>query len=113
MTAYEYTATDENGNKVSGIYDGIDNVAALRRDLAKMGDTLLKAKHKKSGVSKRARITPDEIVTFTYKLAEMCSAGLPIIRCLETLEEQTNNRSFRRLLSEIRQSVTTGSSLRS
>ncbi|HCO94113.1 MAG TPA: hypothetical protein DIU00_09210 [Phycisphaerales bacterium] len=112
MAAYEYTATDQNGNKISGIYDGIDSVAALRRDLAKMGDTLLKARRKKSGVSKYVRITPDEIVTFTYKLAEMCSAGLPIIRCLETLEEQTRNRSFRRLLSEIRQSVATGSSLR-
>ena len=112
MAAYEYTATDRNGNKISGIYDGIDSVAALRRDLAKMGDTLLKARRKKSGVSKHARITPDEIVTFTYKLAEMCSAGLPIIRCLETLEEQIPNRSFSFILSDIRQSVATGSSLR-
>jgi len=112
MAAYEYTATDQNGNKISGIYDGIDSVAALRRDLAKMGDTLLKARRKKSSVSKHGRITQDEIVTFTYKLAEMCSAGLPIIRCLETLEEQTQNRSFRRILSDIRQSVATGSSLR-
>jgi type IV pilus assembly protein PilC len=112
MAAYEYTATDQNGNKISGIYDGIDSVAALRRDLAKMGDTLLKARRKKTTVSKRARIKPDEIVTFTYKLAEMCSAGLPIIRCIETLEEQTPNRSFTRILSDIRQSVATGSSLR-
>ena len=98
MAAYEYTATDENGNKFSGIYDGIDNIPALRRDLAKMGDTLLTARRKKSDALKRARISQDEIVTFTYKLAEMCSAGLPIIRCLKTLEEQTENRSFRGLI---------------
>ena len=112
MAAYEYTATDQNGNKISGIYEGIDSVAALRRDLAKMGDTLLKARRRKSAVLKCGRITSDEIVTFTYKLAEMCSAGLPVIRCLETLEEQTPNRSFTRILSDIRQSVATGSSLR-
>jgi len=111
MAAYEYTATDENGNKFSGIYDGIDNIPALRRDLAKMGDTLLTARRKKSDALKRARISQDEIVTFTYKLAEMCSAGMPIIRCLKTLEEQTENRSFRSLISDIRQNVATGSSL--
>ena len=112
MAAYEYTATDEYGNKFSDIYDGIDNIPALRRDLAKMGDTLLTARCKKSDALKRVRIAQDEIVTFTYKLAEMCSAGLPIIRCLKTLEEQTENSSFRSLISDIRQRVATGSSLR-
>ena len=77
MAAYEYTATDQNGNKISGIYDGIDNVAALRRDLAKMGDTLLKARRKKSGVSKHGRITQDEIVTFTYKLGGTADNQMP------------------------------------
>ena len=112
MAAYEYIATDENGNRFSGVYDGIDSVAALRRDLAKMGDTLLTARRKKFDALKRARIAQNEIVTFTYKLAEMCSAGLPIIRCLKTLEEQTENRSFRGLISDIRHNVATGSSLR-
>ncbi len=112
MAAYEYTATDENGNKFSGVYDGINSVTALRRDLAKMGDTLLTARRKKSDDLKRVRISQDEIVTFTYKLAEMCSAGLLINRCLETLEEQTENRSFRGLISDIRQSIANGSTLR-
>ena len=112
MAAYEYTATDENGNQFSGVYDGIDSVSALRRDLAKVGDTLLTARRKKSDALKHARIAQDEIVTFTYKLAEMCSAGLLISRSLETLEEQTENRSFRGIISDIRQSIATGSSLR-
>jgi len=111
MAAYEYTATDENGNKFSGVYDEIDSVSALRRDLAKMGDTLLKARCRKSDALKHVRISQNEIVTFTYKLAEMSSAGLPIIRCLKTLEEQIENRLFRGLISDIRQSVSTGSSL--
>jgi len=112
MAAYEYIATDENGNQFSGVYDEIDSVSALRRDLAKMGDTLLTARRKKSDALKHVRISQNEIVTFTYKLAEMSSAGLPIIRCLRTLEEQTGNRAFRGLISDIRQSVATGTSLR-
>jgi len=112
MAVYEYIATDENGNKFSGIYDNVDSVAALRKDLAKMGDRLLKAKRKKSKASNRARIPQDEIVTFTYKLAEMCSAGLSIIKSLETLEKQTENHSFKYIISDIRQSVATGSTLK-
>ena len=59
MAVYEYTAKDINGNKFSGVCNDIDNVAVLRNDLAKMGDTLLKAKRRKSNSSKRARITQD------------------------------------------------------
>ena len=112
MAVYEYIAADANGHKFSGVYDDIDSVATLRKDLAKMGDTLLKAKRRKSKARKSLRIAQNEIVTFTYKLAGMCSAGLSIIRCLETLEEQTANHSFRYVLSDIRQSVATGSTLR-
>ena len=112
MAVYEYIATDENGNKFSGIYDNIDSVAVLREELAKMGDKLLKAKRKKSKTLTRGRITQDEIVTFTYKLAEMCSAGLSIIKSLETLEKQTENHSFKYIISNVKQSVLTGSTLK-
>lgn len=112
MAVYEYIAKDEKGNKFSGICDDIDNIAVLRNDLAKMGDTLLKAKRKKSEASKRARITQDEIVTFTFKLAGMCSAGLSLTGCLETLEEQSLNHSFKQILSDIRRSISAGATLK-
>jgi len=112
MAVYEYVAKDENGNKFSGVCGDIDNIAVLRSDLAKMGDTLLKAKRKKSNALKRARITQDEIVTFTFKLAGMCSAGLSLTGCLETLEEQTLNQSFKQVLSDIRRSISAGAMLK-
>jgi type IV pilus assembly protein PilC len=42
----------------------------------------------------------------------MCSAGLSIIRCLEVLEEQTENPVLKYIISDIRQNVETGSSLK-
>lgn len=112
MAVYEYTAQDANGNKFSGIYDDADSIATLRRELAKMGDTLLKAKRKKTLRGKRPKIAQDEIVTFAYEFAGMCSAGLSIISSLETLQEQTENQSFKHVLSDVRQSVATGSTLK-
>jgi type IV pilus assembly protein PilC len=110
MAVYEYTAKDETGKKFSGTYDDIDNIAMLREELAKMGYVLVKT-HRKKPARKRKRIKQLEVVTFTYKFAGMYSAGLSIIKCLETLEEQTENQAFKYIIADIRQSIETGSCL--
>ena len=111
MAVYEYTAVDERGNEFSSTYSNINNVAVLREELAKMGDTLLEARRKKTRIARR-KITQNEIVAFAYKFAGMSSAGLSIIRSLETLEEQSRNQAFKDVFSDIRQSIATGSTLK-
>jgi len=112
MAVYEYTATAQTGDKVSGTYDDVENVAALREELAKMGYVLVKARRAKASARKRKRIKRSEVVAFAYQFAGMYSAGLSILRCLETLEEQAENQAFKNVLTDIRQNVATGSSLR-
>jgi type IV pilus assembly protein PilC len=112
MAVYEYTAVDQNRNTFSGIYTDIDGVRNLRKELAKMGYTLLKVRRKKSQVQKQTRISRAEVVAFTYEFAGMCSAGISIARSLETLQQQTNNPSFRYIISDIKQSIERGSSLK-
>jgi type IV pilus assembly protein PilC len=111
MAVYEYTAKDETGNTFSGTYNDVENVAGLREELTKMGYALVKAHRKKKPARKRKKVKQLEVVTFAYKLAGMYSAGLSIIRCLETLEEQTENQAFKYIIADIRQSIETGSSL--
>jgi type IV pilus assembly protein PilC len=77
-----------------------------------MGYTLLKVRRKKSQVQKQTRISRAEVVAFTYEFAGMCSAGISIARSLETLQQQTNNPSFRYIISDIKQSIERGSSLK-
>jgi len=113
MPVFEYTAMDSQGNRFSGVCDDIAGVAMLREDLGRMGDTLLKAKRRKAQTTKRARITQQEIATFAYKFAGMSSAGLSIVRCLETLEQQTQNRAFRNVIADLRRSIATGTTLKS
>ena len=112
MAVYEYTAKDEDGNKFFGTYNDVDSVAVLRGELAKMGETLLKAKRKKTEGGKRVKIKQDEVVAFIYKFSGMYSAGLSITRCLETIEEQTENQSFKYILTDIIQSIETGTTLK-
>ncbi len=112
MPAYNYTAKDENGNLFSGTYDDIQSVAMLRQELSKMGDRLVKATRLRSARRKKTKIKQSEIVTFSYKFAGMCSAGLSITRCLETFEEQTDNNDFKHVLADVRESIETGSTLK-
>lgn len=112
MTVYKYTAKDEQGSIYHATHDSIASVAALRSELAKMGETLINAKKIKAETSKFAKINQADIVAFVYKLAGMSSAGLSIIASLESLEQQTENSSLQQVISDIRQSIQTGSSLK-
>jgi type IV pilus assembly protein PilC len=112
MAIYEYTATDQNQNAFSSIYTDIDGVRSLREELAKMGYKLLKARRKTSLAGKQARIRQAEVVTFTYRFAGMCSAGVSITQCLKTLEEQADKPAFRYVISDIRRSIERGSTLK-
>jgi type IV pilus assembly protein PilC len=112
MAVYQYVAKDGTGRKFSGIYTDIDNVIGLREELGKIGYILVKARRKKSSAAKRKRIKRSEVATFAYKFAEMYSAGLSILSCLEALEEQTENQAFKYVIADIKQSIQTGSSLK-
>jgi type IV pilus assembly protein PilC len=111
MTVYDYTAKDENGEKLISTSDDVDSVAVLRQELDKMGYVLVKARRHKKTTPKRRKIKQSEIVTFIYKFSEMYSAGLSITRSLEVLEEQSNNPAFGSIITEIRQNIENGSSL--
>jgi len=112
MAVYEYTAKDEAGNKFSDTSSDINNVVVLREELAKMNYVLVKARRAKVPAKKRKKIKQSQVVAFAYEFAGMYSAGLSILTCLQTLEEQTENRAFREVIADIRGKVETGSSLK-
>lgn len=47
------------------------------------------------------KVSIDDIVVFTERFSAMISAGLPIIRCLDTLAEQTENPALKKVIREI------------
>jgi type IV pilus assembly protein PilC len=112
MAVFQYVAKDGTGRKFSGIYTDIDDVVGLREELAKVGYVLLKARRRKSSTVRRRRIKRSEVTTFAYKFAGMYSAGLSIVDCLQTLEEQTENQAFKSVIADIKQSIQIGSSLK-
>jgi type IV pilus assembly protein PilC len=115
MAVYTYLAKDEKGGMFTGTYTDVDSASTLRSELDKMGYVLVKARRGKQDVKGRrigGRVKQSEVATFAYKFAGMYTAGLPILRCLETLEQQADNPAFKSILADIRENVGTGSSLK-
>jgi type IV pilus assembly protein PilC len=111
MATYEYTARDEAGHVFSGNYDDISSIDSLRNELTKIGYHLLRAKKKRKFNSRSLKIKQTDITAFAFKFAGMCTAGLSIILCLETLEKQTENQSLKHIISEVKKNVEIGLSL--
>jgi len=55
------------------------------------------------------KVTDRDIVVFTRQFATMIDAGLPLVQCLEILASQQDNKTLKKTLTEIRQSVEGGS----
>jgi len=56
-------------------------------------------------------ISSKEIAVFTRQFSVMIDAGLPLVQCLEILGSQQENRSFQKILFDVRQSVESGTTL--
>jgi type IV pilus assembly protein PilC len=89
MAAFEYSAKDENGGNVRGVIDAVD-AGEVARLLSRQRLYLLEAKPAKvAGSASSARpIKPNDLIEFTAYLRMLMQAGLPLIRCLEVLEEE-------------------------
>jgi len=114
MSVYSYIAKDAQGNQFAGTYCDVETVSALREELSKIGYTLVQAK-KAGGASAPGwfrRIPEKDVVAFAYQLAGMYSAGLTVLQCLRNIEDQTTRPALRAVVSDIRQGIETGSSLK-
>jgi general secretion pathway protein F len=57
------------------------------------------------------RVRPQEVAVFTRQLATLLKAGIPLAESLGALSEQSDNKKFEVVLTEIRQKVNEGGAL--
>ena len=55
------------------------------------------------------KITTKDLVVFTRTFATMIDAGLPLVQCLDILSRQQENKTFKKILTEVKESVESGS----
>ena len=67
---------------------------------------------KLTGFGKRQKkITDRDIIIFTRQFASMYNAGIPIVQGLDIMTKQTENRSLREVVSQVKSDVESGTTL--
>lgn len=69
------------------------------------------ARGRASGVRSRGRVRGRDITVFTRQLAGLLRAGVPILRALTTIQQQTENAAFQSVILEISGAVRDGRTL--
>lgn len=112
MPEFKWVGKDQNGKEVRGVMTA-DNADLVRLQLRRQKITPIKVKTRLKDVQivipgLGYRISDRDLVVFTRTFATMVDAGLPLVQCLEILSQQTENPVFAKAISEIRQSVESG-----
>jgi type IV pilus assembly protein PilC len=112
---YAYKVRDRGGNLISGTLVA-DNEGLVLQRLREQGLTPLEVG--KQGRSLNIELTKKkvklkELSVFSRQFATMVNSGLPILRALSILANQTNNAELARVLSECRADIEQGASLSS
>lgn len=112
MPEFLYKAQNTQGNVFQGSLEAKDKAEAesmlLRRRLV---ITSLKKKPTEIKIKIGSGISHADIARFTRMFSSMSSAGLPMLQCLNILEEQCENPELKSVIHKITQSINGGSSL--
>jgi type IV pilus assembly protein PilC len=112
---YEYKVRDRTGNLVSGQLIG-DSEGLVMTKLREMGMTPIEVKRANAGLKMEINLRPGhvklkDLAVFSRQFATMVNSGLPILRALSILSDQTANKELQKVLVQVRLDVEQGASL--
>jgi type II secretory pathway component PulF len=115
MPSYIYKAKDGPGKTVQRELVAESESSAVAR-IEAMGLIPIWVRPKGRGHQATSRpsqrgIRPSDVSVFTRQLASMLRSGVPILRALNTIGEQTENRRLQAVISDIESSIRDGSML--
>lgn len=112
MPVFEYKGKTVTGSPVEGELKAKDR-AELERILRRNKVLVDKISRKPSQINIKfgSGIKKVHISRFTRQFATMIGAGLPMVQCLDILSKQMDSQEFRRIITEIKDSVSSGSTL--
>jgi type IV pilus assembly protein PilC len=91
---------------------------STRSEPAKKGSSVKAAQAlaKQKALEKKAKtykLPLGELALFTQQIASLLSAGLPLVQCLEALQDQTEDPCFRIVIRDVRADISQGNSFSS
>ena len=114
--SYAYTVRDRTGREITGSLEA-ENVDVLSGKLRQMGYFVVSIEEAKGSMAKKelhifgAKVKIEDITIFTRQFATMINAGLPLIKCLSVLTQQTESKTLADVIVDCQKDVEAGRSL--
>lgn len=118
MAKFLYIATNDENKSINGTIDANDRAAVISA-LTKQGLHPISVKEQTvkstsvnfGGLFKGGKVKSDDLVMFTRQLSAMVSAGVPLLRALNSLAEHTESEGLKKVLGGIISEVQAGAPL--
>src|SRR5690349_22888005 len=117
---YEYKVRDKGGSMKTGKLDA-ESPSQVAAKLKQMGYAPVSITQANAGMQKeikipgfgKPKIKLKDLAVFSRQFATMINSGLSLLRSLNILTEQTENKELARVLGEVRNDIETGNSVSS
>ncbi|MFP4225891.1 MAG: type II secretion system F family protein [Desulfobacterales bacterium] len=115
MPVYQWQGRGRNNAATKGEMEA-SNEQEVRTRLQRQGITPEKVKKKpkdlfENGSFLQPKVKEQDVIIFCRQFSTMIDAGLPIIQCLDILQAQQENPTFKKMLKDIKESVESGQTL--
>jgi type IV pilus assembly protein PilC len=114
MAKFSYSAMNAQNKRMTGIVEATSRDAASKA-LEKQGLRPIGLKEenpKKGGFSLfKPKVKSKDLVVFTRQLSTMVSAGVPLLRALTTMQQQSESKHFSEVLATVNKDVQGGMAL--
>lgn len=113
---YSYRVRDRQGKVISGKLEA-DNEASVSQRLREMGYFVIGVEEERVSLRKKElhifkpKVKNKDVTVFTRQFATMINAGLPLVKCLNILSEQTESPVLTEIISDVQHEVEMGRSL--
>ena len=116
MAKYEFTAIKKGGSSITGTLEAADRLTAINT-VSGQGLWLISLQEQQAGgmqlAANHARkkgVKSDDLVMFTRQLSAMVSAGVPIIRSLNSMAQHATNPTFKKAINDVAKHIEGGDS---
>ncbi|MBI4729877.1 MAG: type II secretion system F family protein [Acidobacteria bacterium] len=116
-TTFAYKVRDRSGKLVSGSLEA-ESPSLVAGKLREMGFAPILIQEQRAGIGKKEFSMPwkravkaKEVAVMSRQFATMINSGLSLLRALNILAEQTENRKLAKVIDEVRQDIERGQSL--
>jgi type IV pilus assembly protein PilC len=115
MPVYQWSGKNRKGEVKRGEIDLADE-RAVKNHLARQGIIPSKIKKKPKDILAgiaflQPKVQEKDVILFTRQFSTMIDAGLPIVQCLDILQTQEENPTFKTILRDIKEQVESGTTL--